>query len=1034
MINKLIETCLENRFLVVLFFLFVIGVGVWALYRTPVDAIPDIGENQVIVFTDWPGRSPKDVEDQITYPLSTNLMGLPGVKTVRSTSGFGWSMVYVNFEDHVDFYWARTRVLEKMSLAIPLMPEGVVPVLGPDATGLGQVFWYTVEGEGYDLGELRSIQDWFIRYQLQAIPGVSEVAGVGGFVKQYQIDVDPNKLLAYNIKLGEVFNSVRSSNVDVGAKVLEENRMEFIIRGVGFIKSVEDVEDIVLGARDGIPIYVKNIATVQLGPDFRRNALDKGGKEAVGGVVIMRYGGNPLEVIKRVKQRIKELEPGLPEGVRIVPFYDRTGLIYNAIDTLKQALILEILVAIVVIFLFLGHFRSTVIVSLILPISILIAFILMYAFRIPSNIMSLSGIAIAIGVMVDAGIVVTENLFRHLAELKDRGDSRTRLETTIEAAKEVGPAIFFSMIIIIVAFIPVFSLVGQSGKLFHPLAFTKTFVMSGAALLAVTLLPVCALFLLRGRLRLAEENRLTRLIMRLYRPVLNWTLRHKIITIVLSLFILAVTIFPASRIGSEFMPPLDEGSILFMPVTLPSASLTEVLDIMGKQDQILKSFPEVEQVVGKLGRAETATDPAPVSMIETVVTLKPREQWRSGLSKDDLIMEMDRALKIPGVTNIWTQPIVNRVDMLSTGIRTQVGVKIFGHDLETLQQLGEQVEHALRDVPGVADLFSEKIVGKPYIEFEIDRRAAARYGVKVADVQRIIMTAVGGMNITTTVEGRERYPVRVRYLREYRDNVDALERILVPTPGGAQIPIGQLTDIRKVMGPAMINSENGLLRAYVLMNIRGRDPVGFVREASRVVAQHVALPPGYFLSWSGRYENELEARKRLRIVVPVALLVIILLLYIKFKSLSSTLLIVLALPFAVVGGIWLQFILGYNFSTAVWVGFIALLGVAVEDGIVMVDFLQLVFRRRGNLEDRQSVRQAILEGAGLRVRPILMTTATTILALLPVMLSTGTGSEIMKPIAVPTIGGMVTATALNLIVVPLVFCWFREREIGRRPD
>ena len=1034
MINKLIETCLENRFLVVLFFLFVIGVGVWALYRTPVDAIPDIGENQVIVFTDWPGRSPKDVEDQITYPLSTNLMGLPGVKTVRSTSGFGWSMVYVNFEDHVDFYWARTRVLEKMSLAIPLMPEGVVPVLGPDATGLGQVFWYTVEGEGYDLGELRSIQDWFIRYQLQAIPGVSEVAGVGGFVKQYQIDVDPNKLLAYNIKLGEVFNSVRSSNVDVGAKVLEENRMEFIIRGVGFIKSVEDVEDIVLGARDGIPIYVKNIATVQLGPDFRRNALDKGGKEAVGGVVIMRYGGNPLEVIKRVKQRIKELEPGLPEGVRIVPFYDRTGLIYNAIDTLKQALILEILVAIVVIFLFLGHFRSTVIVSLILPISILIAFILMYAFRIPSNIMSLSGIAIAIGVMVDAGIVVTENLFRHLAELKDRGDSRTRLETTIEAAKEVGPAIFFSMIIIIVAFIPVFSLVGQSGKLFHPLAFTKTFVMSGAALLAVTLLPVCALFLLRGRLRLAEENRLTRLIMRLYRPVLNWTLRHKIITIVLSLFILAVTIFPASRIGSEFMPPLDEGSILFMPVTLPSASLTEVLDIMGKQDQILKSFPEVEQVVGKLGRAETATDPAPVSMIETVVTLKPREQWRSGLSKDDLIMEMDRALKIPGVTNIWTQPIVNRVDMLSTGIRTQVGVKIFGHDLETLQQLGEQVEHALRDVPGVADLFSEKIVGKPYIEFEIDRRAAARYGVKVADVQQIIMTAVGGMNITTTVEGRERYPVRVRYLREYRDNVDALERILVPTPGGAQIPIGQLTDIRKVMGPAMINSENGLLRAYVLMNIRGRDPVGFVREASRVVAQHVALPPGYFLSWSGRYENELEARKRLRIVVPLALLVIIMLLYIKFKSLSSTLLIVLALPFAVVGGIWLQFILGYNFSTAVWVGFIALLGVAVEDGIVMVDFLQLVFRRRGNLEDRQSVRQAILEGAGLRVRPILMTTATTILALLPVMLSTGTGSEIMKPIAVPTIGGMVTATALNLIVVPLVFCWFREREIGRRPD
>ncbi|MFH1006037.1 MAG: CusA/CzcA family heavy metal efflux RND transporter, partial [Candidatus Latescibacterota bacterium] len=925
--------------------------------------------------------------------------------------------------------------LEKMNVALPLMPEGVVPVLGPDATGLGQIFWYTVEGEGYDLGELRSIQDWYIRYQLQAIPDVSEVASVGGFVKQYQIDVDPNKLLAYGIKLGEVFNSVRSSNIDVGAKVLEENQMEFIIRGVGFIKSVEDVEHIVLGAQDGLPIYVKNVATVQLGPDFRRNALDKEGKEAVGGVVIMRYGENPLEVIKRVKQRIKELEPGLPEGVKIVPFYDRTGLIYNAIDTLKHALILEILVAVGVILLFLGHFRSTIVVSLILPISILIAFVLMYLFRLPSNIMSLSGIAIAIGVMVDAGIVVTENVFRHLAELKGRGDARTRLETTIAAAKEVGPAIFFSMIIIIVAFIPVFSLVGQSGKLFHPLALTKTFVMAGSALLAVTLLPVCALYLLRGRMRLAEETWLNRTIIKMYHPVLNWALRHKLITILISLLVLASALLPASRIGSEFMPPLDEGSILFMPVTLPSISLTEALRIMQKQDVIIKSFDEVESVVGKLGRAETATDPAPVSMFETIINLKPRDQWRPGLTKDDLILELDRALKIPGVSNIWTQPIVNRVDMLSTGIRTQIGVKVFGDDLATLQDLAEQVERALREVPGAVELFSEKIVGKPYIEFEIDRQAAARYGVNVGEVQRILMTAVGGMNVTTTVEGRERYPVRVRYLREYRDSVGALERILVPTPSGAQVPIRQLAHIKKVMGPAMINSENGLLRAYVLMNLRGRDPVGFVKEASQVVAEKVALPPGYFLSWSGRYENELEARKRLQIVVPVALLLIFMLLYIKFKSVSSTLLIVLALPFAVVGGIWLQYILGYNFSTAVWVGFIALLGVAVEDGIVMVDFLQIIFRTRGgDLTNRLEVRQAVLDGAALRVRPILMTTATTIIALLPVMFSTGTGSEIMKPIAVPTVGGMVTATVLNLIVIPLIFCWLRERELERRQN
>ncbi len=1026
MINKLIEWCLKNRFVVLVFTGIVILWGIYAINRVPVDAIPDIGENQQIIFTDWPGRDAQTIEDQVTYPLTTRLFGIPGVKTIRASSAFGFSMVYVIFHDWVDFYWCRSRILEKLQQAQEFLPQGVTPVLGPDATGLGQVFWYTVEGEGYNLQELRTLQDWYIRYQLNSVEGVSEVASVGGFVKQYQIDIDPNKLLIYGVKLGDVFNAVRNSNIDVGAKVVEKGGMEFIIRGVGFIKKIEDIENIVVGSYNGTPVFIKNIATVQLGPEFRRGALDKAGKEVVGGVVIVRYKENPLTVIKRVKQRIKEIELGLPPGVKIVPFYDRTELIKRTTNTLRDTLILEIIITIFVVIIFINHFRTSLIISFSLPLAVLISFIVMYYLKIDSNIMSLSGIAIAIGTLVDMGIIMSENAYRHLVL---DGGKRPRLEVIFEAAKEVGSAVITAILTTVVSFFPVFALEAQEGKLFKPLAYTKTFALLASVFIALTLTPVLCFYLLRGKLIPVEEAPFSKFLVKYYEKILRWTLAHRKTFLIIPVAVLIISLFIATRIGREFMPPFDEGSILFMPVVSPAVSLTEAQRIMQLQDKIISSFPEVESVVGKLGRAETATDPAPIEMFETIINLKPRKFWRKGMTKEKLIHEMDAALKFPGVANIWTQPIVNRIDMLATGIRTPVGVKIFGSDLKKLEEIAEEIKNIIKDVKGVEDLYAEKITGKPYIEIIPDREKIARYGLNIRDVMDVIEFAIGGENITYTYEGRERYPVRVRYLRELRDSPEKIRRILVPTPTGSQIPLGQIAEVRMVEGPAMINSENGMLRAYVLMNVRGRDMVGFVKEASKLVAKKMAgkLPPGYFIQWSGQFENQVRATKRLSVLIPISLFINYMLIFMNFKSHRKSLTIFTAIPVTLSGGILLLAIYGYNFSVAVWVGFIALFGIAVDDGVLITTYLDQVFAER-KPRTKQEIIEATVYAGKARIRPAFMTTITTILALLPIFLFGGTGKEVMRPMAIPSFGGMIIEM-ITWFIVPTIYSWFEERKL-----
>ncbi|MDD5565662.1 MAG: efflux RND transporter permease subunit [Candidatus Omnitrophica bacterium] len=1081
MINKLIHYCLRTPFVVFVIYIAVFFWGLWAITNIPVDAIPDIGEKQVIVYTDWPGRSAKDVEDQVTYPLSVSLRGVPGVKTIRASSAFGFSEVYLIFKDNVDYYWARARVLEKLNLASARLPTGVVPVLGPDATGLGQVFWYTVEGKGYSPDTLRSLQDWFIRYQLNSVEGVSEVASIGGFVKQYQIDIDPNKMLAYNVHLGEVMEAVKKSNIDVGAKVVENNAMEYIIRGLGFIKSVEDIENIVLDEYNGVPITVKSIASVQLGPEFRRGALDKEGQEAVGGVVVMRYGENAMQVIHRVKEAIKEIEKGLPTGVRIVPFYDRTELIHRTIGTLREALILELIITMVVVVPFLAHAWAGIMICVSLPFSVLLAYITMYYLKVDANIMSLSGIAIAIGTLVDMGIVMTENAYRHLiihAEAIKKG-LKTRLDVVFGAASEVGSAVITAILTTVVSFLAVFALEAQEGKLFRPLAYTKTFTLLASVVVALTLTPVLALYFLKGRLRPPEENFLVKRLQHYYEKILRWCLNHRVgfllipatilitslafmfpkdtmsiviflvIVIGVLLFLLPrkvkslialaiITAFSAGwfwfapRIGREFFPPFDEGSVLFMPVMRPSVSLTEALRVIKIQDEIIKSFPEVDMVVGKVGRAESATDPAPVEMFETIITLKPKNQWRKGITKDKLIREMDAALQIPGVSNIWTQPIVNRIDMLATGIRTSVGVKVFGPDLQKIEEIATEVEKVVKTIPGAIDLYSEKIVGKPYIEFKIKREQLAKYGVSVREVQDVIEMAIGGENLTTTVEGRERYPVRVRYARELRDNIDALRRVLISVKSGAQVPIAQLVDIYFVTGPAMINSENGLLRAYVLMNVRGRDMVGFVEEASKVVAEKIALPQGYFLQWSGQFENQVRAKKTIAVLLPVSLLINFMLIYMNFRSIIKSVFIFTAVPVTLAGGVWLLAFSGFNFSVAVWVGFIALFGIAVDDGVLMTTYLDDVFRKRKDtIKTKQDIAEATLYAGLGRIRPAFLTTITTIAALLPILFLKGTGAEVMQPMAIPSIGGM-TIEMITWFVVPVLYSWREEKRLLRQ--
>ncbi len=1035
MINRLIEFSMRNRWLILSLYAGTAVWGYWALLHTPIDAIPDLSENQVIVFTDWAGRSPQEVEDQITYPLTVNLQGLPGVRTVRSSSAFGFSMVNLIFEDNVDVYFARTRTLERLNLASSFLPAGVTPMLGPDATGVGQVFWYTVEGP-YDSGTLHSIQDWYIKYQLNSVPGVAEVASIGGFVRQYQIDVDPLKLRAYNIPLRDVLMAVERSNNNIGAKVVEVSNSEYMVRGLGLIEKLKDIEDIPITAVNGTPTYVRNVASVQLGPEFRRGVLDKDGKEAVGGVVVIRYGTNALEAINAIKQKIAEIAPGLPKGVRIVPFYDRSTLIYHAVDTLKHALIEEIILVTLAHILFLWHFRSILVVTLPLPLAVLGSFSFMHGAGISSNIMSLGGIAIAIGVLVDAGIVMTENVIRQAEKYsEEHGDYRDHIwEITLNAAKMVGRPIFFAMIIIILAFVPVFALTGMEGKMFHPLAFTKTFAMVSSTILAVTLVPVLCTFLIRGRLHREDQNPVMRVLQAMYRPVLRAALRFRLATLAVALILFGIAIYTATTIGSEFMPPLDEESALFMPITDPRISLTKATEIMRQQDRIIAADPAVEMVVGKIGRAETATDPAPTNMAETVVILKPKDQWAQGTTKDSIIQRLDSQLHIPGVSNIWTQPIRNRIDMLSTGIRTQVGVKVFGPDLKVIEEKSQEIESVLRRVPGAVDLYAERITGAPYLEIKVNREAAARYGISVADAEDVIEAAIGGKIMTTTIEGRQRFPVRVRYARDFRQDIDELENVLVTGISGTQVPLKEVASIQMSMGPSMISSENGLLRGTVLMNVRGRDVGGFVEEARRAVANNINMPQGYYIQWSGQFENQISAKKRLELVIPAVLIIIFLLLYRTYNSWREAAHVLLAVPFALTGGVFLVKLLGYNFSVAVWVGFIALFGTAVQTGVVMVIYLEEAVARRIAVDGRltrEGLRASVIEGALLRLRPKVMTVATVVAGLLPLMWSNRTGAEFMKPLAAPVLGGMVSSLLHVLVVTPVIFTWLREREMSR---
>ena len=1048
MIERIIDFSARNKFIVILFYLCGVGWGIWSVVHTPLDAIPDLSENQVIVYTEWMGRSPQLVEDQVTFPLVTALQGLPQVSAVRAQSMFGMSFIYIIFDEATDLYWARSRVLEKLSTVQTALPQGARMELGPDGTGVGHVFWYTLEGK-YDLGTLRATQDWYVKLHLQGVEGVAEVASVGGYIRQYQVDVDPNRMKGYGITLATIRNAVMRSNNDVGGKILEVSDAEYFVRGQGYIRSTRDIEEIVVGTGpNGVPVTIRSIGTVQLGGDISRGSIEKDGKgQVVGGIVVMRYGENAKAVIDRVKQKIVEITPGLPPGMEIKTAYDRSDIIMASIQTLKSTLVEEAIVVSIVVFLFLLHFRSVLRIIIEIPVAVLIAFICMKAFGITSNIMSLGGIAIAIGVIVDASIVLVENAYRNVARAQETKGTLTRedfIEISIVSAKQVGRPIFFAVAIMVVSFLPVFLLEGQEGKLFRPLAFTKTFVLGGSAIIAITLVPVLMVMLTRGRFRRDGENPLTRFLHWLYEPVIRWVLKYRKTAIALNVVALLVTIPMIMNMGSEFMPPLDEGSLLFMPVALPSASITEVNRIVQVQDAIIMTVPEVEQVLGKVGKAETSTDPAPVSMIESIVLLKPKSQWRAGITKNDIIAELDAKLQMPGVRNGWTQPIINRINMLSTGVRTDLGVKIFGKDLDTLEELAIKAEQILRTVPGAADLYAERTQGGMFLDIKIDREAIARYGINVGDVQDVIETAIGGENIGTVIEGRERFPIRVRYEREWRGNVEQLKDLLVPVPQmvdpvmravSAQgfVPLTQLAQISVTHGPPMISSENAQLRSIVFLNVRGRDMGGFVHDARETLDKGLQLPQGYTLQWSGQWENHLRATKRLEILMPAVFLIIFVMLYLTTKDFAEAGTVMLSVPFALIGGVYLIYFLGYNFSVAVWVGFIALYGVAVQTGLVMVVYLHEALDRR--LRDHQlgkrgpitaqDIFDAAIEGSVLRLRPKVMTVGTALLGLLPIMWSKGAGADIMKPIAAPMIGGLLTSTVHVLVVTPVLFTYMK---------
>lgn len=1037
MIKAIIEYSLRNKLLVLLLTFFVVAAGILAMLKTPLDAIPDLSDVQVIIFTEYAGQAPQVVEDQVTYPLTTAMLAVPFAKVVRGYSFFGMSFTYVIFDDGTDMYWARSRVLEALNSITGRLPEGVSPNLGPDATGVGWVFQYLVESDRHDLQQLRSIQDWFLRYELTSIPGVSEVASIGGFVKQYQVIVDPNKLLAYNIPLQKVRAAIQRSNNDVGGRLVEMGETEFMVRGLGYIQSTTDLENIPLSVDRGTPVLLRNVARVVIGPELRRGLLDYNGTgEAVGGIIVMRYGENALAVIDKVKERLEQIKPGLPEGVSIRPVYDRSDLILRAIDNLKRTLLEEIVIVGLVCVVFLFHMRSALVGIITLPIGVLVSFVIMERQGINANIMSLGGIAIAIGVMVDAAIVMVENVHKHLEQDKGKKD---HWEIIREASVEVGPPLFFSLLIIAVSFLPVFTLEAQEGRMFRPLAYTKTYAMMGAALLAITLVPVLMGYMIRGNIMPEHRNPVNRFLIWIYHPIIKLVLKAKLLVVLLAVASLAAAWIPYSRMGTEFMPPLDEGDILYMPTTLPGISITKARELLQQTDRIIKSFPEVDNVTGKAGRAETATDPAPLSMLETIITLKPQSQWRAGMTTQQLVDEMDKAIQFPGLTNAWTMPIKTRIDMLSTGIKTPVGLKLMGDDLQTLSEIGEQVEAVIGEVPGTASVYAERVTGGNYLDYKINREEAARYGLTVGDVQDVIISAIGGMNVTSTVEGLARYPVNLRYGSELRDTPEKLKRILIPTPGGAQIPITQVAEIDIHKGPPSIKSENARKNAWVYVDITGGDVGGYVKRAQQAVAEKVDLPPGYSIVWSGQYEYMVRAQQKMKIVVPATLIIIFLLLYLNFKNITESLIVMLSVPFALTGGLWLMDYMAYNMSVAVAVGFIALAGVAAETGVVMLIYLDISYRefreKYGDSFCKLHLNMAIEQGAALRVRPKMMTVVATTAGLMPIMWSSGTGSEVMKRIATPMVGGMVSATLLTLIVVPAIYgIWKGIGLPGNPPD
>ncbi|MEQ1803781.1 MAG: efflux RND transporter permease subunit [Burkholderiaceae bacterium] len=1040
MLAKIIQWSSKNPFLVLLATLFIVIAGVVAVMKTPLDALPDLSDVQVIVYTEYPGQAPQVVEDQVTYPLTTAMLAVPKSKVVRGFSFFGASFVYIIFEDGTDIYWARSRVLEYLNFASSRLPRGVSPSLGPDATGVGWVYQYALLAKNKTLAELRTIQDWYVRYQLTKAHGVAEVASIGGFVQTYQVTVDPLKLRTYGIPLMKVSQVLRDSNRDVGGRVVEMAETEYMVRGKGYLRGKADIEALVVKSEGGTAVTIRDIARVELAPDERRGLTELNGEgEVVSGIAMSRYGQNALEVIHNLKTKVAEITAGLPESVTIQAVYDRSDLIHRAIATLTRTLIEESIIVAAVCVIFLMHVRSALVAILMLPVGVLMAFIAMRLLGMNSNLMSLGGIAIAIGAMVDAAIVMIENAHKHIERLKPEHSVADRAQAMLDACKEVGPALFFSLLIITVSFLPVFTLESQEGRLFSPLAYTKTFSMAGAALLSVTLVPVLMILFIRGKVMPEAKNPLNRFLIWVYRPVIAAVMRWKKVTIALALVALGVSYYPASQLGSEFMPTLNEGTLLYMPASLPGMSITKAAEVLQTQDKIIKSFPEVESVFGKAGRANTATDPAPIEMFETVINLKPESQWRPGMTTDKLIAEMDKALQFPGVANAWTMPIKARIDMLSTGIRTPIGIKVFGKDLGEMEKLAKEIETVVKSVPGTTSAFAERLTGGSYLNIEPDREQLARYGLSVGELLEVIGTALGGEMVTTTVEGRERFGVSVRYPRELRSHPEQIEReVLIPIMGGAMVPLGQVAKVRVARGAPGIRTENALLSAYIFVDIRGRDIGSYVADARKAVAEQVKFPPGYYITWSGQFEYMERALEKMKLVIPVTLLLIFLLLYLNFRRLTETFIVMLSVPFALVGGVWLMWLLNYNLSIAVAVGFIALAGVAAETGVVMLIYLdhawdaaQARCREAGRLPGAADLYAAVMEGAVERVRPKMMTVVAIMAGLLPIMWGTGTGSEVMSRIAAPMVGGMISSTVLTLGVIPALYALVKQWQLRR---